>query len=126
MICRKALTLSVLPVLYLLGPVASGQLPRSTPSTRELMALPLPTGPFSVGRVTVYWQDESRIEPLSATHEPRELMVDIWYPSESREGAHAAYLDMSGYERALGPEGFQKYFGEAAEAIRKGVQTHAA
>src|SRR5262249_46623998 len=109
-----------------LGSVASSQLPRTTPSTRELNALPLPTGPFSVGRVTVYWQDESRIEPLSATHEPRELIVDIWYPSQSSEGAHAAYLDVSGYERALGAEGFQKHFGEASETIKKGVQTHAA
>ena len=53
MVCRKAFTLSVLPVLYLLGQVASGQLPTTTPSTHpELKALPFPTGPFSVGRVT--------------------------------------------------------------------------
>jgi len=126
MVWRKAFTLSVLPVLYLLGQVA-GPLPTTTPSTRpELKALPLPTGPFSAGRVTVYWQDESRIEPLSATHEPRELMVDIWYPAKYTEGAAAAYLDVNGYERALGAEGFQKYFGEASEAIKNGVQTHAA
>jgi hypothetical protein len=82
-----------MPVLYLLGQVASGQLPTTTPSTRpELKALPLPTGPFSVGRVSVYWQDESRIEPLSATQEPRELMVDIWYPSKSPEGAPAVLI----------------------------------
>jgi pimeloyl-ACP methyl ester carboxylesterase len=122
MVCKKAFTLSVLPVLYLLGQVSSGQLPTTTPRP----ALPLPTGPFSVGRVTAYWQDESRIEPLSATHEPRELMVDIWYPSEPPEGAPAAYLDVNSYERALGAESFQRYFGEAAEVIKKGVQTHAA
>jgi len=127
MVYRKTFAFSVLPVLYLLGQVASGQMPTTTPSTHlALNELPLPTGPFSVGRVTVYWQDESRIEPLSPTHEPRELMVDIWYPSESREGTLAAYLDVNGYERALGTDGFQKYFGEASEAIKKGVQTHAA
>ena len=44
MVWRKAFTLSVLPVLYLLGQVA-GPLPTTTPSTRpELKALPLPTG----------------------------------------------------------------------------------
>lgn len=126
MVCGKPFTFSVLLVLCILGQVASGQLPTGAPSTHpELNVLPAPTGPFSVGRVTVYWKDESRIEPLSATHETRELMVDIWYPSESPKVTAAPYLDVRGYERVLGADGFQKYFGNAMESIKKGVQTHA-
>jgi Platelet-activating factor acetylhydrolase, isoform II len=126
MVYRKAFPFAVLLVPYLLNQVATSPSPATAPSTRsELDTLPSPTGPFSVGRVSVYWKDESRIEPLSATHEPRELMVDIWYPSESPRGAVAAYLDVTGYERALGADGFQRYFGNASESVRKGVQTHA-
>jgi predicted dienelactone hydrolase len=123
---KEAFSFALLPVLCLLGQIASGQLPPGRPPTHaELNALPAPTGPFSVGRVTVYWKDDSRTEPLSATHETRELMVDIWYPSESPQGTVAAYLDVAGYERALGADGFQRYFGNATESIKKGVQTHA-
>lgn len=123
---KKAFTLSLLPVLCLLGHLASGQLPTGASSTHaQRNALPAPTGPFSVGRVTVYWKDELRTEPLSTAHETRELMVDIWYPSESPQGTAAPHLDVPGYERALGADGFQKYFGNGSENIKKGVQTHA-
>src|SRR5205823_341872 len=47
-------------------------------ATTAPVALPAPTGPFAVGRVTVHWTDTSRFEPLAADHGYRELMVDIW------------------------------------------------
>lgn len=87
--------------------------------------LPAPTGPFAVGKITAHWTDESRIEPLSPNHEPRELMVDIWYPAESSNGVPVAYLDTAAYERALGDEGFRNQFGNASETIKEGVRTHA-
>ena len=88
-------------------------------------SLPPPTGSFAVGRVALHLVDESRIEPLSPNHEPREMMVDVWYPAESSIAATAAYLDLAGYERALGPDGFRNQFRDAADAIKEGVQTHA-
>lgn len=99
----------------------------ATDSTKNLQvgSLPPTTGPFSVGKVTAHWRDESRIEPLSPTHEPRELMVDIWYPAEPSNAVPAEYLDVTAYEKAMGTEGFQNFFREAAEALRQHVKTHA-
>jgi len=93
--------------------------------SRALGALPPPTGPFAVGKMTVHWTDESRVEPLSPNHEPRELMVDIWYPAEPSNAVPASYLDAAGYERAMGTNGFQDFFREASETLRQGVKTHA-
>jgi hypothetical protein len=98
----------------------------STDSTKSASpgALPSPTGQFAVGKVSVQWRDESRVEPLSPNLEPRELMVDIWYPAES-SGTPAKYLDAEAYERALRPDGFQGFFRQASETLRQGVKTHA-
>ncbi len=98
----------------------------SQATSAEQPALPPPTGPFGVGRVTAHWTDTSRVEPLAPNHESRELMVDIWYPAESSDGAAAEYLDAAAFERALGVDGFRKQFGGASEAIKAGVvRTHA-
>src|SRR5215470_15217250 len=90
-----------------------------------LGALPATTGPFAVGKITVHWTDESRVEPLSPNHEPRELMLDIWYPAESSNAVPADYLDEGAYEKALGADGFQNFFRESSETLRKGVKTQA-
>src|SRR5215831_6774054 len=90
-----------------------------------LGTLPPLTGPFAVGKMTARWTDESRVEPLSPNHEPRELMVDIWYPAESSNAVSADYLDGGTYEKALGSDGFRNFFREASETLRKGVKTHA-
>ena len=102
----------------------------ATPATHSAKspshgALPPPTGPFAVGKTTVQWTDESRVEPLSPNHEPRELMVDIWYPADPSSAAPANYLDAEAYERAMGPDGFQSFFREASETLRQRVKTHA-
>jgi hypothetical protein len=98
---------------------------QSQPPDRLFGILPLPTGPFKVGRVTVHWVDHSRIEPLSPTHEYRELMVDIWYPAEPSTGVVAPYLDVQAFEKALGEAGFRRWFRDASDAIIGGVTTHA-
>lgn len=85
---------------------------------------PLPTGSFAVGKVTAHWVDDSRIEPLSPSHDPRELMVDIWYPAESNS-IRADYMDVPGYEKALSVDGFQSFFREASESLKQGTRTHA-
>src|SRR5215470_5473133 len=90
-----------------------------------LGALPATTGPFAVGKITVHWTDESRVEPLSPNHEPRELMVDIWYPAESSNAVAAEYLDVVAYEKVMGPDSFQNFFREASETLRQRVKTHA-
>jgi predicted dienelactone hydrolase len=102
----------------------------ATPATDSAKSLALgallsATGPFAVGKTTVHWTDESRVEPLSPNREPRELMVDIWYPAEPSNAAPANYLDAAAYERAMGTDGFQNFFREASETLRQGVKTHA-
>lgn len=88
--------------------------------------LPAPTGGFAVGRVTVRWTDASRVEPLSPTSGPRELMVDIWYPADSTSGMPAEYLDVAGFEHAVGADALQKRLRSAYSAIKTGaVRTHA-
>src|ERR1700730_16302960 len=69
-----------------------------TPAADSLKSptLPPPTGPCAVGKVTVHWVDESRVEPLSPNHEPREVMVDIWYPAEPSDAVPASPAKKSG------------------------------
>jgi predicted dienelactone hydrolase len=88
--------------------------------------LPAPTGSFGGRRVTVHWTDESRIEPLSPSSAPCELMVDIWYPADSTRGVPADYLDVAGFERALGADALQNRLRGAYSAIKMGTaRTHA-
>jgi hypothetical protein len=124
MVYRKTFASSLLAAMYLLSQIAAGGNPvTDSARSRAPAALPPTTGPFAVGKITVHWTDESRIEPLSPNHEPRELMVDIWYPAERSDGVLAGYLDAAAYEKAIGADGFQKFFGEASETLKRGVQT---
>jgi predicted dienelactone hydrolase len=46
------------------------------------VTLPEPTGPYAVGRLTVDWVDERRIDPFApVAGTKRELPVWIWYPA---------------------------------------------
>lgn len=50
-----------------------------------------PTGPYKVGTVTYDWKDEQREETFtSEPGDPRELMVQIWYPADSQAKGHIA------------------------------------
>jgi predicted dienelactone hydrolase len=123
---RKACGFFALAAICFLCQTAVAATP-ATDSTKSpaFGALPPPTGPFAVGKTTVHWTDESRVEPLSPIHEPRELMVDIWYPAEPSNAAPADYMDAPAYEKAMGADGFQNFFREASETLRQGVKTHA-
>ena len=91
-----------------------------------LAALPQPTGPYAVGRVTVEWRDRSRIEPLSDDRGGRRLIVDIWYPADASQGELAPYLDTAAFERAIGAAGLRRQLEGAYDAVKGGrVQTHA-
>jgi predicted esterase len=60
----------------------------------DIPQLPVPSGPFGVGRIAYEWIDTSRSEPHSADPEAhRDLMVYLWYPSPKKEiGKSAVYL----------------------------------
>jgi dienelactone hydrolase len=50
----------------------------ATPTT---LYLPTPHGPFPVGTKIVHMVDRDRVDPLVPGREPRELMVQLWYPA---------------------------------------------
>ncbi len=126
MLNRKTSASLLLGAIYFLGQSqVTGNQSHASASSPAIVALPPATGRFAVGKITVHWTDESRIEPLSPTHEPRELMVDIWYPAEPSNAGPAVYLDAAAYEKATGADGFQAFFREASASVKLGVQTHA-
>lgn len=53
------------------------------PAACEAEALPKPTGPHSVGRITVHFVDAARDDD-QGTHKDgkREFMAHVWYPAE--------------------------------------------
>lgn len=119
------------PLFLLAGAVFLSQIAAPSSATsgsdKDFVAtLPPTTGPFPVGRITADWVDESRIEPLSPSHDSRELLVDVWYPAEPTTAAPAVYLDAAAYEKAIGRDGFQDFFREASESLRRGVQGYGA
>ncbi|HUL72755.1 MAG TPA: hypothetical protein VLT86_06610 [Vicinamibacterales bacterium] len=55
------------------------------------VTLPVPTGPFGVGRAIFDWKDDATIDPVApAPGTKRELLVWIWYPAD---GGSSAALD---------------------------------
>ena len=84
--------------------------------------LPAPTGPHSVGRVSLHWVDAHRPETASDTADAkRELMVYIWYPAANAGTVWAPYLP--GVERlanspAVAP--LSKLFGPSWPSIASG------
>jgi hypothetical protein len=88
--------------------------------------LPAPRGPFPVGRETIHLVDRSRIEPLSADHGFREIMMDVWYPATASSRSLAGYIDLARFEAALGDSGMRNLFGSAYQPIKAGhVRAHA-
>ncbi len=56
-----------------------------------IFKFPKPSGPYQIGTVTYHWTDSLRDEPF--TEDPsvhRELMVQIWYPTDSISGMKPA------------------------------------
>src|SRR5205823_2323464 len=56
-----------------------------------------PTGPFKIGTVLRQWVDNSRDELFTdATDDNRQLLVQFWYPADSKsDGAFASYMPAS-------------------------------
>ena len=63
-------------------------------SFAQTPAMPLPAGPFGIGRVGYDWTDDSRQEDESADPKVhRELMVYFWYPAAEKSAeTRGAYI----------------------------------
>ena len=69
------------------------------------VTLPVPTGPFAVGRAIYDWKDEAHADPVApVAGTKRELMVWIWYPAVAGAGAKAEYVPVQ-MRTAIGPDG---------------------
>src|ERR1051325_1568778 len=91
--------------------------------------LPVPSGPFAVGRSTYHWVDSTRPAFVdSTTAARRELMVDVWYPApRNRAGVGADYLpDLPTLRRAMPDSVLRRRFAPAFEQIATGrLRAHA-
>lgn len=83
------------PPLRLLRMVAPLLAVTFSPAQGEAAAveLPEPTGPHVVGTRLVHWVDTTRSEiGTGNSSDRRELMVQLWYPTERRDGDPAPYV----------------------------------
>ncbi|MGN7416013.1 alpha/beta hydrolase family protein [Paenibacillus sp. SAF-068] len=97
----------------------------SLPLLFPVFSFAKPAGPYGIGTVSYDWTDSSREELLSSTAgERRELMVQIWYPTNlEAEGTTAPYVNE--------PETYATAFNEVLKlptllfSSLSQVQTHA-
>ncbi|BAD59148.1 alpha/beta hydrolase family protein [Nocardia farcinica] len=82
--------------------------------------LPMPTGVFAVGRDTWHVVDDSRRDPWVPS-EPRELMVGLFYPALSGDGAVAPYATPAEARLLVTRVGARS--SDAGEAVRA-TETH--
>ncbi len=67
-----------------------------------------PTGAYKVGTVTYDWTDETRLEETTKdSDDKRELMVQVWYPTESTDNLKRELLTKDAREVM---KGFQKQY----------------
>jgi predicted dienelactone hydrolase len=112
-------------VTFLGASLASGDA-RAGQGVGDIRTLPAPTGSLPVGRVTMHWSDASRQEPAALGGGAREIVVDVWYPSEAAAGARAPYVDPAAFENAQSAEFLRRLLRGAYDPIREGrVRTHA-
>lgn len=71
-----------------------GQSGDQVETSQKAPQLPLPSGPFGIGRIGYDWTDASRPDRFSSDpHAHRRLMVYIWYPTSQKSAdAKGAYL----------------------------------
>ncbi|WP_327010066.1 hydrolase [Dactylosporangium sp. NBC_01737] len=60
--------------------------------TRPAFRLPAPTGPHPIGTVPLHLVDPSRTDPWVTPARPRELMIQLWYPTARPAGPPAPWL----------------------------------
>ena len=90
------------------------------PPSDRLKVLPAPSGPLALGTVELFWVDMSREEVT--TPEPtdrRELVAQLWYPTESADGAKSPYVPA-----VLRPS-LQRVFGDSLAARAEGLDPDA-
>jgi predicted dienelactone hydrolase len=72
------------------------------------ITLPPPTGPHSVGTVSLHLVDRSRPDPVAGPGHHRELMISVWYPAtrDARRCPVAPWLAAAPMRALLAANGF--------------------
>ncbi|MFC9131237.1 alpha/beta hydrolase family protein [Streptomyces sp. NPDC057099] len=86
------------------------------------LALPLPTGPYTVGRRALHLVDRHRTDPWVPRAGNRELMVSVSYPARGTSGSPAAYMTDDEAQLLLEARGLG---GVVPAATVAGARTHA-
>ncbi|MCL4561787.1 MAG: family membership [Chloroflexi bacterium] len=90
-------------------------------SRRMTLHLPVPTGPYAVGRMEYDWVDQSRMDPLAGQpNTPRELAVWVWYPAEAGGATYAPYMPPAWAQARAKDQGL----GYLIETDLNRIQTH--
>ena len=71
------------------------------PAILPVFTLPSPSGPYKIGTLTYRWNDSGRKDMLSTEDGNREVLAQIWYPSDKVSGSPESYID-NGYEFSKG------------------------
>ena len=71
------------------------------PAILPVFTLPSPSGPYKIGTLTYRWNDSGRKDMLSTEGGNREVLAQIWYPSDKVSGSPESYID-NGYEFSKG------------------------
>src|SRR5215467_8576351 len=121
---RRPSLYSALCLSLVLSTGLMGQAPANRP-----FDLPALTGPYHVGRVSYHWTDSARPEVLSKDQgRRRELMVHLWYPTDSDTGYERAayFLYWPKVKEAMGVAPLRCGFGPSYTAIDSGqLRSHA-
>jgi pimeloyl-ACP methyl ester carboxylesterase len=57
------------------------------------LALPVPDGPYALGRLRLSWSDRTRQEVLTpAESDVREIIAEVWYPAQAKTGGASPYF----------------------------------
>jgi dienelactone hydrolase len=91
-------------------------------SHNQSLALPSPTGPYSVGRTEYDWVDDNRVDPLADhANEKRDLLVWVWYPAAaSRQDSTAPYIPPAWVNARDKDQGIGRF----VESDFSSIQTH--
>jgi predicted dienelactone hydrolase len=91
------------------------------------LALPVPTGPYAVGRTLYDWVDEQRTDPFSErAGEKRELLVWAWFPAgDSGDGQPAPYVPPVWVKAEAAAAGVGKYLESDFSSIKTHSYEHA-
>lgn len=110
-------------ILELAGALLAAGL-AGAPALAQPLQLPAPTGPHPVGRAELHLVEAGRPDPWKPDR-PRELMVSVWYPARSPEGARPAPYMPPGVARVFADALLKPVGADPSRVDFTAVVTHA-